>query len=85
MITDIFMIVGVIVSLFFITFFIPFMIHVTSERDLPSEEDDFLVIFIIAWILAVMIASITLCQCFSMEKELDKYEKQEKVEVRVDE
>lgn len=76
MITDIFMAVGVIVTLFFLTFFISFLVHISSERSLPSCEDDFLVIFIIAWIIAVLIAAVTLCSCFSMQKELDKYENQ---------
>lgn len=82
---DIFIIIGVIVSLFFVTFFIPFMIHISSERGLPSEEDDFFVIFILAWIIAVLIAAVTLCSCFSMQKELDKYENQVELEEKSDE
>ena len=79
MIIDIFVMIGVIVSLFFITFFIPFMVHVSSERSLPTDEDDFLVIFVLAWLTAVLIASVALCSCFSMQKKLDKYEKQEEI------
>ena len=74
--TDIFMAIGVSVFLFFITFFIPFIADIYSDRDRPSQKDDFVAIFILAWIIAVLIAAVTLCSCLSMQKKLDKYEKQ---------
>lgn len=78
--TDIFMAIGVIVFLFFVTFFIPFILHISSERGLPTDEYDFIIIFIIAWVIAVLIAATTLCSCLSMQKELDKYKNQVRVE-----
>ena len=83
--SDILIVIGALFFLIFVTFLTSFICFLASEHRIPENGDDYLAIFFYAWAIAIIINTITLCSCLSMQKELNKYENQVKLEEKSDE